>query len=176
MLATKKKTKKGISMMIGYVLLVTFALIMGVIAYQWMKTYIPRDALECPDGISVLIKNSELNCTPGEFTLNFTLLNNGRFNIAGYFIYATNNTNQSLATIDISSEIQTGGQVHGNAIIYDTLNKNILNPNEAMESTFIVDEQIYTIEILPVRFQTEENRERLVSCGNAKIKETLTCS
>ena len=175
MLATRKKNKHGVSIMIGYALLVTFALIMGFIAYQWMKTYVPQDALECPDGVSILMKNVELNCTQDEFTLNFTLLNNGRFNIAGYFIYATNDTSQPLATIDLSSKITMGGRLHGNAIIYDPLSENALSPNEEMESVFVVDEQIYIIEILPVRFQVKENKERLVSCSEAKIKEILTC-
>lgn len=176
MLATKKKNKHGVSIMIGYVLLVTFALVMGVIAYQWMKTYIPQDALECPDGVSVLMKNVELNCTSDEFTLNFTLLNNGRFNIAGYFIYATNNISQSLATIDLSSNIIMGGKRHGNAVVYNPFDGNTLGPNENAESIFVVNEQIYAVEILPVRFQVEENRKRLVSCSEAKIKEILTCS
>ena len=30
--------KRGVSVMIGYVLLITLAVVMGVIAYNWMNT------------------------------------------------------------------------------------------------------------------------------------------
>ena len=49
--------------MIGYVLLVSLAIIMGGIIYTWMKTYVPKDALECPEGTSLIIKGYEYNCS-----------------------------------------------------------------------------------------------------------------
>ena len=43
---SSRMSKKGLSIMIGYVLLVTAAIVIGVVVYQWMKTYLPT---EVPD-------------------------------------------------------------------------------------------------------------------------------
>ena len=53
--------KRGITPMIGYVLLVSFAIVISTIVYIWMKTYAPAPSLECADGVSVMIK--EISCT-----------------------------------------------------------------------------------------------------------------
>ena len=169
------KNHKGVSIMIGYVLLITFAVITGAIAYQWMKTYVPKDALKCPDGVSIFIE--EANYNESDFLLNVAIKNNGRFNIAGYFIHATNNSEQELATIDLSQNIIEGGETFGNAIRFFGP-ENSFKPNEGVENIFNLSDtgigQIYSIEIIPVRYQIEDSKERFVSCGNAKVKEIIT--
>ena len=160
--------------MIGYVLLVTFAIIMGSVIYQWVKTYVPKDIMDCPDETSILIKDVSFDCESLE--LNITLQNNGRFNIAGYFIHATSNPNQTLATIDLSSDIVDGGKLLGNSILFSPVNENSFIPNnEPVTHFFNLNQKIYSIEITPIRYQLEENRERLVSCGNSKVRETVVC-
>src|SRR3989339_666862 len=62
------KNKRGISIMIGYILLVTGAIVMGSIVYQWMKTYVPADSLTCPDGISIYL--SEFECSENTLNIN----------------------------------------------------------------------------------------------------------
>jgi len=37
--------KKGISVIIGYLLLVSFAIIISGMVYVWMKTYVPTEKL-----------------------------------------------------------------------------------------------------------------------------------
>lgn len=166
--------KKGISIMIGYVLLITAAAAMSVVVYQWMKTYLPGEELECPDGVSIFIKDINFNCTNLE--LNLTLKNNGKFNIAGYFIHATNDSNQTLATIDLSQYINESGEVLiDNAILFTSINDNAMKPNDEKTDTFNLINQIYSIEIIPIRFQEIENKMRLVSCGNSKVKEIVSC-
>ena len=100
--------KKGLSIMIGYVLLVAIAIIMSMIVYQFIITYIPREALECPDGVSVFIKETKYDCTLGAETLEVTIKNNGLFSVAGYFIHATTEVGQELATLDLSGKIESG--------------------------------------------------------------------
>ena len=105
--------------MIGYVLLITFAVIMGAIIYQWMKTYVPKDSLDCPDDVSVFIKDIACEGSAGNFQLSLTLKNSGMFNIAGYFIHAANETGQELATIDLSQYIVQGGTTMSNAVVFN---------------------------------------------------------
>ena len=52
------KNKKGLSVMIGYVLLVTFAIIISAIVYQQIKTYLPTEDKVCPEGVSLFCHQS----------------------------------------------------------------------------------------------------------------------
>ena len=167
--------KKGVSIIIGYVLLVTFAIIMGGILYQWLKGYVPKDILKCPDGVSAFIE--DVGCIDHEdyFVLNLTLKNNGRFGIAGYFIHATDDPSQELATVDLSTYHFEGGNKDRSAILFSLVEDNPIKPNDRKRSRFNLSSQIYSIEITPVRFQVENNKKRLASCGDAKVKEIVTC-
>ncbi len=172
----KIKNKKGISVMIGYVLLVTAAIVMGAIAYQWIRTYVPSEGLACPEDVSVFIK--EYACGGNEF--NITLKNNGKFSIAGYFIHVTNESEQEIATKDISQNITLGGVSAGGSVIFIAGSTNSMKPNEERKSVFGLAgadiTNITLVQITPVRYHTVENKLRFVSCGGSKIKEELTCS
>ena len=74
---TQAKSKKAVSVIVGYVLLISFAIVIGVIVYQWMKTYVPKEDINCPDGTSLFIKRYEY--TPELLTLY--LKNNGKCDI-----------------------------------------------------------------------------------------------
>ena len=167
-------SRRGVSVMIGYILLITIAIIIGSVVYQWMKTYIPNDSLECPDGVSIFIK--DYNCDGS--TLNLTLQNNGRFNIAGYFIYVTNDSNQELATIDLSQNITSGATNLSNSVIFSPYNQKInsFEPNDEKVNIFSLGNKIYSIEITPARFQESDNKIKFVSCSNAKVKEKIVCN
>lgn len=165
-----KKNKKAISAMIGYVLLVAFAVVMGGLIYNWMKSYVPQDSLECPDSVSFFI--NDLDCESS--SLNITLRNNGRFNVAGYFIHGTNETGQ-VATIDLSQNL-VGGIKLGSTILFAQGNDNTMKPGEEKKSEFSLVDEINFIEIIPVRFEIVENKKRIASCGNAKIVEEIDCS
>ena len=76
-----RKDKKAVSVLIGYVLLVVFAVILAAIVYQWLRTYVPTESLNCPDGASIFISDANY-C---ENALSLTIKNNGRFDLAGYY-------------------------------------------------------------------------------------------
>jgi len=171
------KNKKAVSPMIGYILLISAAVVMSVIVYAWLKTYIPRAALECPDTTSLFIKN--YTCTENS-ELNLTIRNNGYFNVAGYFIRIANVSGQKLATVDLSQKLKSefGGVTVGNVVLVNASEPgNSLTPNEEVTNVFNISgvNYIYFVELTPVRLQKIENRERTASCGNAKIKEEITC-
>ncbi len=176
------KSKKGVSIMIGYILLVSFSIIMGAIIYQNLKTYVPSDSLDCPDSVSIFLK--EYSCessAKGGVHLNLTLKNNGKFNIAGYFIHATNETGQEIATIDLSSYFNKDsgdrGAIVKNAIVFKVVNENTMEINQEKISIFDIAPNILikSIEITPIRFQKQNNKIMFVSCGNAKISEKVIC-
>ena len=166
-------SKKALSTLIGYVLLVSFVIIMGTIVYHVLETYVPKDVVECPDGVSAFVKESSCIKIGDNFKLNLTLKNNGRFDIDGYFIYATNESDKELATLNISGYLESKIDVHENGGLVrfgEGGNKKPLEPSNETENIFNLDKKIYLIEIIPIRFQPG-----FVSCGKAKIREKINC-
>jgi len=169
------KNKKAVSAMIGYVLLITFGIIMGVIVYNYLKTYVPKDPLDCPTGVAISLQ--DYSCSGNE--LNVTLKNNGKFNFAGFFIHASNNTNQKIATIDLSQNLLEGadkGKKYQNSVVLNIGSNNTINPGRQTLFTFQnIPNNVELIEIIPARFQEQDERLRFVSCSAAKISEKIIC-
>ena len=155
--------------MISYVLLIVFAMIIGTIVYNVLKTYVPKDVPECPEGVSIFIK--EIIYT--ENSLEITTINNGLFDIAGYFIRATNDSSQEIATMDLSEFLKAGSATAINDVVMFSVD-NPMKPNDQQSQKFGLSEEIYSIEIIPVRFQEEDNKKRFVSCGGSKVSEVVS--
>ncbi len=167
--------KRGVSVVIGYVLLISFAVVMGIIVYNWMKSYVPREDLKCPEDTSIFIQ--EYNCTTQQ--LNLSLKNNGKFNIGGFYIRVTNTPKSELATIDISQNITQGGEPLTPNGVKTIGNQNSFMPNDEELFVFNVSNvypKIYSVEIVPIKWQEQGRKKRIVGCTNAKIIERLECS
>ena len=168
------KNKKGVSEVVGYVLLVTFGIILAVVVYSYLRTYIPSEDISCPDGVSVFVQDYSCDAN----SLNITLKNNGKFNVEGYFIHATSAPEQPLATIDLSNNFDKGLSDDGfnfTGVVYFHIDSSSFAPNDEAFHVFNLDSGIYSIEIIPARFQETENSLRFVSCGEARVREIITC-
>lgn len=181
MLLRAIQDKRGLSAVIGYVLIIAISIVMSIVVYAWLKTYVPKDTTKCSEGTSIFIRDTAYTCTLGQETLNITIKNNGKFSVNGYFIHVSNSSDlDSLATIDISSRIRVGGNISGNSIVFNQLIYNYLTPDEPTNvrtSSFNVSGygQLYKVEIIPIRLQEEGTKKRIVSCGDSKVEETLAC-
>jgi len=168
--------------MIGYVILITLAVVMGGIVYTWMKSYVPPEIEEgeCDEGVSLFIPDSSCDIyeDEGSLQLHLTIKNNGRFNIGGYFIYAANETDQEIATIDLSRGI-ISGQAHLNPGVKFAGGKNSFLPTNKAEHLFIFDNpefnNLTSIELVPIRWQTQDENEKVIACSSARIRESITC-
>jgi hypothetical protein len=174
-----RKSKKAVSEIVGYVLLIIFAIVIAVIVYKWMKTYVPQDDINCPDGTSLFIESYHYDCTLHMLTLN--IKNNGKFDVGGYFIYATNSPNQELATVDLSKlNTDNGSKINPLGIKFgDYLSKNSLAPNDAETDLYnitSISTGIYSIQMVPIRWQVQNRKMVLVSCKDAEIKEDISCN
>jgi hypothetical protein len=168
--------KRGVSVIIGYLLLVSFAIILSGMIYIWMKTYIPTETAECPSGVSIYIKEANCSYNGSNYILELTLKNNGRFNISGYYIHASNNSSQKIAITDIYDKIETGGIKFGNTILFSYGNLNTLEINGERKAKFVLEEKIYLLSIIPTRFNEIEGKIKYVGCNNGRIEEKITCS
>ncbi len=172
----RKKNRKGLSEVIGYILLISISIIMSVVVFQWLRTYVPKDSPKCAEGTSLFIKEILYDCTNSK--LNVSVRNNGKFSINGYFIHVSNKANETLATIDISSNITFGGNISGNSVVFSQLAENSLAPAGIKTCSFNVANlgTLYRLEIIPIRIQEVDGRKRVVSCGDSKVEETLACN
>lgn len=178
MLSQIKNNKRGISVMIGYVLLITFAIIMSIIVYNWLESYVPKDEVECEDGVSMVIE--EYSCEGG--TLNITLRNNGRFSVAGFTIFGKKNETADIATLDLSNNIESGG-INASGRIYfsdfEGTGSNSFPPSKRTPNPLIFDisseDEIPEIVITPVRRVEWQGKKLFAVCGRASIEETVNC-
>ncbi|MFH1585365.1 MAG: hypothetical protein ABIB79_01190 [archaeon] len=174
----KRLSKKGISIMIGYVLLISFAVIIGSLVYVWMKSYLPKDLPDCPDDTSIFIKDLTCKNVSGEYVLDITFKNNGRFDVTGYYIKATQSENQKVATLDIAPNLSSEGlgTFVGDVILFSTPPSiKGLEPNDEKTHLFNLSTNIYSIEILPFIDNTYDNRISRTGCTTAKLKEYVDC-
>jgi hypothetical protein len=180
MLLSIIKNKKAISVMVGYILLVTLGMVMAVMVYGYLKTYVPSDPLDCPPGTSLMLK--EQNCA--NYQLNLTIKNNGKFNIEGMMIMASTSPGQEIATHDLTQYLnnQTGDGVNavnnlGNYILYSHEENENMKPNDEKFYVFNLNDTFtyYNVEIIPIRFQDEKSTKRYVLCSEGKLKEELNC-
>ena len=157
-----KRGKKGISIMIGYVLLVSAMIVMALIVFQWLKTYVPTEDLECPGDVSLSITDGTV-CETN--ILKVEVKNTGLFNVNGYIIRGTYTDASGFEEIEELSE---------GYVIFE----NALAPNKKDDGPVggEGDEEypIESIEIVPVRFQEDDNgKERTVVCGDASVRKEL---
>jgi FlaG/FlaF family flagellin (archaellin) len=175
----KLRSKKAVSEMIGYVLLIAMAIIVGGVSYVWLSSYVPSDAVACPDGVSFLIKS--MTCENGNIEVNLT--NNGLFDVAGYVIRGTADEN-TVATKDFSGGLvllnldtsQRNGKIFLDGSSEINLQNLFLIGNESSEK-FNSISGIKVVEITPVMFTLYEktNKIRLGICGNAKKRQRVSC-
>jgi FlaG/FlaF family flagellin (archaellin) len=174
--------KRGVSEMIGYILLISFAIVISGVVYIWMRLYVPQEQLQCPDDVSLMLKN--YTCNNSILTLN--IKNNGRFTVDGIFINARNDPALKIATKDISNYTKDSTSIYlGSGVIKfssftkfsNLTNTYPLEPNQERQLVFDLSSSglgtIYSIDFNPIRWQEENNKLKMVNCGNAKVTEQL---
>lgn len=172
MLLSRKKSKKAVSIMIGYVLLITFAIILGAVVYTWLRSYVPREAIECPDGVSVFIKDIKCESAGGDYELTLNLTNNGRFAIDAYYLRVSENPEIEIGTKSLTDIVSGNVQAVSGGII---IIPGQLQPGTDAETVVFKTNKAYLAEVTPIRYEIIEGKRRLAICGEAKVKETINC-
>ncbi|MBU2503470.1 MAG: hypothetical protein KJ879_00225 [Nanoarchaeota archaeon] len=172
----KKRDKRGVSVMIGYVLLVVFALSISVGIYQWLKTFVPKDSLDCPDGVSMFLKSANFSDSTNKLTIE--VVNSGRFNIAGYFIHISNVSVDEVPNIDVApylnKESNAGNQT--GSVFFLGPEDNPFKPGDSETHFFDLVAEVGTpklVSVIPTRQQMNEDRNIFVGCGNARAEQTV---
>lgn len=169
------ENKRGVSVMIGYILLITFVIAIAAILYQWLSTYVPQEDIDCPGGVSLYVSDHFYDSSSGH--LDLEIENNGRFNVSGFYVRYANRSSVSLATKDLSKHLITSS--YSSQLIpgvsYKSDNANKFAPGQAHNFTFDVSSlnSVHSVEITPIRIQEVENKQSEVSCSGAGFEKTL---
>lgn len=170
-----KEDKKGVSPIIGYVLLVIGVLVVSVIVYSWLQTYLPRENAECPEEVSLDI--SLFNCTinSSKVELRLSLINKGLFNVDGFFIRGTNDSEQTLANIDLIQYLRGRSEEAQIELFND--GRSPLKPGEERGYIFNIDDlgNLSLIEVIPAKFEIVDGKKRFTSCSNSAITQKINC-
>ena len=94
----KINNKKGVSEMVGYVLLIVIAISLSIIVYIWIQKYIPKQAGECEDGVSLSVEDYCMykNLAGIPIMVQVSVKNRGLFNVDGFFIRESNDTGKAI--------------------------------------------------------------------------------
>lgn len=87
-----RKDKRGISEVMGYVILIIIAISLSIMVYSWLKGFIFQPEKKCSDELNIAIK--EYNCNSG--IINLTLYNNGFFGIDGFLARVSNSSGKAI--------------------------------------------------------------------------------
>ena len=170
-----KRNKKGLSVIIGYVLLISFGIIMAGIVYTYLKSYVQNPEVEdCPDGTSIMITNAD--CSSGILTLN--IKNNGRFIVNGYRILGGSESSELISTpmaaYYISSDPAGQAFEQTNTVAFK-INFEDFGPGNKSEVNFSLPyPNLGKVELQPIR--KSKNEQKQIVCTNVKVRETFTCS
>jgi len=84
---------------------------------------------------------------------------------------------QEVATTDIS-KYYTEAEKKNAGFVLSEIGLGSGKKNYSFDLTDLEQngDQIYSVDVTPIRFQTEDNKERFVSCGDARVSEKLNCT
>jgi hypothetical protein len=167
----KREKKKGLSLMVSYVLLIVIAISLSVGVYSWIRFIIkgqnPID--KCPDGVSLVIQDYTL--LAGN-TISLTVKNKGLFSINGYYIKGTANKSQ-VSSFNLKDPNALEGALEGTHSFLPAL-----APNKEDTHVFSYEglDQLEKIEIEPFRIQEKSlfQKKTYVLCDQAVVSQEIS--
>ncbi len=163
-----RKDKKGVSIMLGYVLLIVLAISLSIAVYAYLKYYLPSDRVVCQDDVILSIESA--SCTGNNVTV--TIKNRGLFTADGAFIRFGD---ENRIFRELLNERPNGDPVFDGTLGPGGFG---LTPGEEWTRKFSFDEGAFEsdqnkiLEIQP--FVYEDNQAAL--CEKAVVRRTLICS
>jgi len=163
--------KKALSEIVSYVLFIVIAISLASGVYVWMQTLIPAEGelKECSDETSIII--SDYNCNLDSNQITLILQNKGKFTIDGFFIRASNDSNNIPALV-LESNDTFPGEIHlTNVGRYDFVNINDfhkLEPEKVVTTHFDYTKinKVEKIQIQPYVCNNRDSCTAILMCNN----------
>ena len=167
------KSKKGISEMVGYVLLVIIAVGLSVLVYSFLSLYTPKEKFTCEGDISLVVQ--DYSCDSPTGILNITLLNKGLFKVDAVYVRASNSSRQVRTILPKLGMPAASANSKQNLIINGSSG---LQPDESIKLRYNTDEVVkhnpgqYTLEIQPALI----SKGQISLCKNSIINPPIDCN
>ena len=162
MLARIKSSKKGMSEMVAYVLLVVIAVGLSVLVYGYLKIYVPKNNLGCPTDVHITLDDYTCVGDGPRLTLNLALRNRGLYSFNGAYV-RIGKPGEVYRELLNTTVYLDGNLVPGNVTnrIYTTIN-----------GKYTVVPANYILEIEPAILK---GRAKPTLCNEALITQEIEC-
>ncbi len=150
--------KKGVSIIVGYTLLIVISIGLSIGVFSYLKVYVPKDNPECQVDVKLILQNASCDLQ----TLQISLKNKGLFKADALYV----------RTASVGREVRT--LINGNELYLDPANQG-LKPGKEIEKTYIHPELSpgdKMLEIQPAVFDGND----LAICEHAIIVQPITCT
>lgn len=159
--------KKGVSVIVGYVLLITIGVALSVLVYTWLRGYVDEDPVGvCPDETSLVLQ--DYSCVnDGELKLRLTLKNKGKFSIDGFVVRVNDDPRRDFGIYEIADEIV---EIKPGEFVYP---ESVENKGYSVEYKFSDAgdgvTQINVIDIQP--YVLDENTDEQLNCNRVSTQK-----
>jgi len=157
--------KKGLSEIIGYVLLIVIAISLSLLVYAWMKGLLWKKTKACPDEVSLIIVDYSCNAAGRNVTI--ILRNNGLFDVDGFIVRISNEEGRLPVKL-----LKEGNPLNGSNLGEFSFDKK-LSPNAEFTNTFFYSEYAKIVEIEIVPFKYMEQEGEVLVCDKATTRQRL---
>jgi hypothetical protein len=152
--------KRGVELLVTYVILIVIAVALSVIIYSYLKTLTPLDPAECKQDIHLVVFN--YTCT--DSTVKLRLQNKGLFNVSAAYIRLGKEGREVRSQINKNQEYFPKGPLGPQQVM--------ANPLLLPTGNIIIEDGYYILEIQPAVYVDRQ----FVACENAVITERIYCT
>lgn len=160
------KSKKALSEIISYVLLIMIAMAIAAAVFAWIKYYVPseNERASCPDSVSLYLE--KYSCDINNKLVNLTIQNKGLFNIDGFYIRGSNSTTKK-PIVPLLSKYPDMVSKFGEGIYVFAKTGIVFSPNEKVLTEFSYTNltNLATIQIQPYIYSSTI-KKTMVLCPN----------
>ena len=143
----KEINKKGLSLMVSYVLLVILAIGLSIVAYSYLSQIPPSEREECPANTNLIIEDPECLGTENplggvlEANLSLTFVNRGFFNVSAVFVRIGKSYTEIRTQVNKDDELLPEQILPGNSSIHKYNITGTINELGGGSGTYIVEIQ-----------------------------------
>jgi hypothetical protein len=164
--------KKGVSLMIGYVLLIIIAISLSIAVYAFLVLYLPSEEPGCPEDIKIIV--NEVSCIwssgDGKWQIEVSVTNKGLFGIDGIFIRVGDKDRiyKEVVNEDDEEFLTGGGLPPGEEETLGPYNLEDWTEGQTTPPTN------YEIEIEPFIFELDKSNKPQL-CSHNLVTKNLIC-
>ena len=162
-----RANKRGVSLMVGYALLIVIAIGLAAVVYPFLKARLPEERVECPADLSISIE--EASCNRADWSVTVRMLNRGLFNITGAYIRFAEADRSVRPQINVGRELFLTGSINPRPLGPGQYTPDLSYSVGDLSS--LPQDGDFVVEVQPAIFR----KGVLVPCSNKIITQTIPC-